>query len=145
MKVLHLWSRRQKFSAPKILMSKVLLWQCTGYVSKDVWNDMDKIVGQELLPSQEEINEKSDVVLEFEEEAEDHLTDERKKYCGSDKIRTWDNLFHRITESVYPSKRKHFALHAMGLEESEYDQIIAQKIVAQWRNYEVLFENDLYF
>ena len=127
-------------------MSNVLLWQRAGYVSKDMWNEMHKIVGPELLPSQQEINEKYEVVLAFEGETEEsHLTDERKKHCGSDIIRAWDHLFACITESIYPSKRKRFALHALGLEESEYDQIMTERIRAEPRNYRVVFENDIYF
>ena len=141
-KVLHLWSQRQASLTPTFLVSKVLPWQRAGYVSKDVWNEMDKIVDPDLLPSQQEINEKSDVVLESVQQDEDHVTDERKKLCGSDRIRTWDTFFVCITESIYPSKRKRFALHALGLEESEYDQIIAERIDAWGRNYKVVFTND---
>ena len=144
--VLHLWSEGQASLTPEFLMSKVLLWQRSGYVSKDVWNEMHKIVGSELLPSQQEINETSYLVSDFEKETKEHyVTDERDKLSGSNVISIIDDLFYRITESVYPSKRKHFALLALGLEESEYDQIITETKGAKKRNAEVVFENDLYF
>ena len=113
-------------------------------MSKGVWNEMDKIVGAELLPSQQEINEKAVPVLAFEEEPEeDHVTDEREKLHWGDAITT--GLCYCIAQSVYPSKRKGFALHALEQEESEYDQISAEMIGAGYRNYKVIFGNDLYF
>ena len=135
-KVLYLWSRPQKSLPPEFLMHKVLLWQRAGYVSKDVWNEMDKIVSPEFLRSQEE----SDLVLDFVEEVEnDHVTDESLKLCGSDVVsdppfggingsndRFPGLLIHPIATNLYPSKRKNFALHALGLKESEYDQIITE-------------------
>ena len=91
-------------------------------MSKDVWNEMDKIVNPELLPSQEEINENSDIVFasaSCEQEVETgHVTDERQKLSESDIIP--DGLFHHISQSIYPSKRKRFALDTLGLEDSEY-------------------------
>ena len=127
-----------------ILISKVLLWQRAGYVSKDVWNDMDKIVNPELLPSQQEINEKAELVLAFGEETEeDHMTDEKEKLCGSDAIS--EGLFLFPTRSLYPSKRKDFALKVLGLEESEYDQIHTELLDAMDKNYQVVFKNYLYF
>ena len=84
-------------------MSKVLLWQQAGYVSKDVWNEMDKIVGSELLPSQQEINETSYLVSDFEKETkEDYVTDERAKLGRSDVISIINEPFHSINKSVYP-------------------------------------------
>ena len=75
-------------------MSKALLWQRAGYVSKDVWNEMDKIVSKDLLPSQQEINDKSEVVPDFEEEAEKvHVTDKIKKLGEGDTISTTDIIF----------------------------------------------------
>ena len=83
---------------------------------------MDKIVRPELLPSQEEINEKAVPVLAFEEgPEEDHVTDEREKLHGGYAITA--DLCYCIAQSVYPSKRKRFALHSLELEESEYDRI----------------------
>ena len=123
-------------------MSKVLLWQQAGYVSKDVWNEMDKIVDPELLPSQEEINEKLDIDLPFlQETEEDYVTDETEKLHGSHTI-TY-SICYCIAQSVYPSKRKHFALHTLGLEESEYDKINTETKGAWKRNLEVVFENSI--
>ena len=140
MQVLHLWAERQASLTLKFLMSKVLLWQRAGYVSKDVWNEMNKIVGAELLPSQEEINEKSDISLEVLQQVQkDHVTVETEKPRGIDTTITSDELFEIITHSVFPSKRKGIALHALGLEESEYDQIMTERIRAEDRNYMVLF------
>ena len=103
-------------------------------MSKDVWSEMDKIIGTELLPSQQEIDEKSDSMQEV---LKYHVIDEWKKLRGIDRISF--KLLDRIAPSVYPSKRKCFALHALGLEESEYDQIIAETIGAEYRNFEVVF------
>ena len=146
-KVLHFWARQHQASlTPEFLVSKVLLWQRAGYLSKDVWNEMYKIVDQELIPLQEEINEKSDIAFEFVQEAKkDHVTDERQKLCESDMITNSNDLFDRITESIYPSKRKLFTLQVLRLEQSAYDQIIAETIGAEDRNNMVVFENDLYF
>ena len=146
MQVLHLWSERQASSTLKFLMSKVLLWQQAGYVSKDVWHEMDKIVGAELLPSQEEINEKSDISLEVLQQVQkDHVTVETENPRGIDAKLNSDELFEIITKSIFPSKRKRFALQALGLEESEYDQNMTETIRAQARNNMVFFENDIYF
>ena len=115
-------------------------------MSKDVWNEMDKIVRPELLPSQQEFNETSEVDVDLVEDSEEnHVTNESGKLCESDVISPKDVLFHRIARSVFPFKRKYFALHTLGLEESEYDEIITETIGAEDRNYEVVFENDLYF
>ena len=77
---------------------------------------MDKIVGAEFLLSQQEINEKSDISLDFVEDTEDdQVTDERQKLGGDNVISVLPLLFLQITESVYPSKRKRFALYALGL------------------------------
>ena len=143
MQVLHLWSQRHRKSlVPEFLMSKVLLWQRAGYVSKDVWNEMNKIVGAELLPSQQEINEKSDMALDFEVEVEeDHVTYVREKLHRGYLIMI--GLSNCAVESIYPSKRKSFALHALGLEESEYDKIITETIGARKRNLKVVFENGI--
>ena len=83
-------------------------------------------------------------VLALEEETEEyHVTDESRKLRGIDRISR--QLLYPIAQSVYPSKRKHFALHALGLEQSEYDQIITRTKGAKRRNDEVVSENDLYF
>ena len=97
---------------------------------------MDKIVGSELLPSQQEINETSYLVSDFEKETkEDYVTDERAKLGRSDVISIINEPFSSINKSVYPSKRKRFALQALGLKESEYDQIITEITGARWRNF----------
>ena len=115
-------------------------------MSKDVWHEMDKIVDPELLPSQEDINEKSDVVLDFVEDTEDdQVVDERLILGGDNVISVWYLILVGFTTNIYPSKRKRFALQALGLEKSEYDQIIAETIGAKKRNDEVVFENDLHF
>ena len=133
-------------------MSKVLLWQRAGYVSKDVWNEMEKIVDQEFLPSQEEINEKAEPVLAFEEETEeDHVNDERQQFhqerqqlYGSDAISKFGYVDFHLSQSIYRSKRKRFALKELGLEKKEYDHINTETIGADERNYQVFFENDHY-
>ena len=144
-KVLHLWAYRHwKSLTPEFWISKILQWQRAGYVSKDVWNEMDKIVDPELLPSQEDINEASETALAFEEEAaEYHVTDETEKLTGIEIVGISDILFYCIFKSVYPSKRKHFTLHALGLEESEYDKIITEMKGAWKRNSKVVFENGI--
>ena len=112
-------------------------------MSKDVWNEMGKIVDPELLPSRQEINESSDIDLVFasvsyeQHDEMGHVTDEREKLSGNDVIS--DGLFLHITQSIYPTKRKCFAMHALGLEESEYDQIITEKKGAWSKNYQVVF------
>ena len=146
-KVLHLWSQAQESLPPKFMMSKVLLWQRAGYVSKDVWNEMGKIVSKDLLPSRQEINEKSDIDLVLASGSYDqqdemgHVTDKIQRLGESDVVS--DQLFFHIVQSVYPSKRKSFALNALGLEESEYDQIVTKTRQAGCRNYQVFLENIL--
>ena len=142
-KVLHLWSMGLEFLPPEVMIPKVLLWQRAGYVSKDVWNEMHKIVSKDLLPSQHDINDKSELVLDFVEETEKvHVTDERQKVCVSDVIS--ERLIAVIYMSVYPSKMEHFALNALGLEKSEYHQIHTETRSASERNYKVILDNEIY-
>ena len=78
--VLYLWAyrhqayRHRKSLTPEFLISKVLLRQRAGYVSKDVWNEMDKIVRIDL-PSHQENSEKSDTASEFVQTKKHHVTD----------------------------------------------------------------------
>ena len=123
-KVLNSWSRRLPYE-PKFLISKILQWQCAGYVSKDVWNEMDKIVGPDLLPTQEEIDASPEPGLEFDsheqvvrEAYDTDDADEYEKFSSKDKI--YDFVWVKIPPNIYPSKRKEFALQALGMKESKY-------------------------
>ena len=120
-------------------ISKVLQWQLAGYVSKDVWNEMDKIVGPDLLPSQQEIDTSPEPVLEFDsdeqanKEADDN--DDDQKLLSTSEIY---NFACEITyPNIYPSKRKEFALQALGLTESKYNHINNNRKGAEQKNYEV--------
>ena len=107
-------------------------------MSKDVWNEMDKIVSPDLLPSQQEIDASPEPVLEFDsdeqanKEADDNDDDE--KLCSTSEI----NFAWRITyPNIYPSKRKEFALQALGLTESIYNRINNKRKGAEQKNHEV--------
>ena len=101
---------------------------------------MDKIVGPELLPSKQEIHGSPESILEF------HSHEQKvKKIDDSDQHRKFsdiDNVLMETCMSIYPSKRKGFALQALGLKESKYNLINNETIGAMQKNGKVFLEKE---
>ena len=89
----------------------LLEWQKAGYVSVDVWGDIEGLINTNLLPSDDRKLEGDDQVAEF--------------------------LLSHVSDHIYPSKRREFAIKHLRISEPQYEMIKEDHCYAKERNLEV--------
>ena len=101
-------------------------WVEKGYVDGDVWKDLSEFVSPNTVASA--LN-KSDSSL---------------KKSNSDasvfEVHPFDRILSHVSQYVYPSELKEFAVKRLGLRETRYEMVEENHIYAKRRNFEVSVE-----
>ena len=107
-----------------MFVNKLLQWQKAGYVSINVWNDIEAVINKKVLPTDDDITPDSmssaddrklktktpNNPVELEDEGDD---DQQSKLQKSDPVN--QRLILEVAMSVFPSKRKQLVLGPMKL------------------------------
>ena len=116
---------RQESMPVKKLLGKLSDWVQQSYVDVNVWKDISEFVSQEALNSY-----KSSPATT--QDGESVLIENQT-----------DRFLSHVSEYVYPSELKEFAVKRLGLRETEYEMIVEDHIYAKRRNFEVNVESSL--
>ena len=111
----------------KKLLGKLFDWVEKGYVAGDVWTDLSEFVNRETIASatnksDPSVNTRNSNVSVFRENQ--------------------DRILSHVSQYVYPSEVKEFAVKRLGLRETRYEMIEEDHIYAKWRNFEVSAETN---
>ena len=101
-------------------------WVEKGYVDGDVWKDLSEFVSPETIAS---VLKQSDLSLNTLISDVPVLTVKEK-----------DRILSHMSQYVYPSELKEFAVKRLGLRETQYEMIEEDHIYAKRRNFEVTVE-----
>ena len=121
---------------------RLLEWQNAGYVSVNVWNDIEGLINRNVLPDDDitpdsvswKLNtDASNDPAEPEVEEND---DQQSKLQKSDPVN--DRLVWRVASNVFPSMRKHLALGPMKLGKQEYESLLRENESSGLRNFRVI-------
>ena len=108
----------------KKLLGMLPDWVEKGYVDGDVWKDLSKFVNQETIAS---VLNKSGSPVDV----------------SIFRANQADRLFSHLSQYVYPSELKEFAVKRLGIRETRYEMIEEDHIYAKRRNFEVNVETNL--
>ena len=108
-------------------MKKLLImlfdWVEKGYVNGDVWKDLSKSVSQETISSALNKHDSSGYTSNSD--------------TSVSTIYQKDRILSHISQYIYPSELKEFAVKGLGLRECQYEMIEENHIYAKRRNFEV--------
>ena len=99
-------------------------WVEKGYVDGDVWKDLSEFVNRASAI------EKSDSSVNIS-----------NSNASVFRARDRDKFMSHVSQYVYPSELKEFAVKRLGLRETEYEKIEKDHIYAKRRNFEVNVES----
>ena len=94
-----------------MFVNRLLEWQNAGYVSVDVWNDIEGLINENVLPS------------------------DYRKLQGDDTVT--DILLLHVSDHIFPSERQEFAIKCLEISEPEYEMIEEDKHYAKEKNLQV--------
>ena len=147
LQVLRQWHNRRSCEV-KMFIIKLLEWQKAGYVSADVWTDIEELINKNLLPSEDEISGDSmssvdDRKLNTDtsnddppEPDVDEDKDQQMKLQKSDLVN--ERVLLRAADNVFPSRRRQLALGPLKLGEREYERLLQEKDDSLIRNFKVV-------
>ena len=127
--------------------NKLLQWQKAGYVSINVWNDIEEVINKKVLPTDDDITsdsmsnveERKYITYTFNDPAEpddEEDDDQQRKLQKSDPVN--DRLLMRVADNVFPSMRKQLVLGPMKLSEDEYELLLTKYNESRLRNFKVI-------
>ena len=99
-------------------------WVRQGFVDENVWKDLSEFVSQEAL-----INNESSPITTYNDEWA--LIEHQR-----------DRILSHVSQYIYPSELKEFAVKRLGLRETLYEMIEEDHIYAKRRNIEVSVESN---
>ena len=117
---------------------RLLEWQNAGYVSFDVWNDIEGLTQENVLPvddiTPDSVSRKlnTDAYNDAAEPEVEENDDQQSKLQKSEPVN--DRLLWRVASNVFPSMRKKLALGPMKLGKHEYESLLRDKDYSHWRN-----------
>ena len=100
-------------------MHKLSDWVQKGYVDGNVWKDISDLVSQEAISNDDGSTTSTHI--------EESVLKKNQK----------DRLLSHVSQYVYPSELREFAVKRLGLRETEYEMIEEDHIYAKRRNFEV--------
>ena len=112
----------------KKLLSMLSDWVEKGYVDGDVWKDLSEFVRPETIASA--LN-KSDSSVSIS-----------NSDVSASRANQMDRILSHVSQYVYPSELKEFAVKRLGLRETKYEMIKEDHIYAKRRNFEVNLETN---
>ena len=98
-------------------------WVEKGYVDGDVWKDLAELLSPETIESA--LNER------------DSSVNRSKSDAFVSRVKQIDRILSHVSQYVYPSELKEFAVKRLGLRETQYEMIEEDHIYAKRRNFEV--------
>ena len=110
----------------KKLLFMLFDWVEKGYVEGDVWKDLSEFVSPEAIASA--LNKSSVNISYFD-----------VSVSVADQI---DRILSHVSQYVYPSELKEFAVKRLGLRETRFEMIEEDHIYAKRRNFEVNLETN---
>ena len=103
-------------------------WTEKGYIDGDVWKDLSEFVGPEAIAS---ALKQSDLSLNT-------LISDVPVSGAKEK----DRILSHVSQYVYPSELREFAVKRLGLRETSYEMVKEDHIYAKRRNFEVNVETN---
>ena len=103
-------------------------WVEKGYVDGDVWKDLSEFVNRETIAS---VLNKSDSSINTSHSV-------KSISIGNQN----DRILSHVSQYVYPSELKEFAVKRLRLRETRYEMIEEDHIYAKRRNFEVNVETN---
>ena len=122
------WRGYRKEIPVKKLLGMLSDWVEKGYVDGDVWKDLSEFVGPETIVS---ALKQSDLSLNT-------LMSEVPVSRAKEK----DRILSHVSQYVYPSELREFAVKRLGLRETRYEMVKEDHIYAKRRNFEVNVEKN---
>ena len=104
----------------KKLLCKLSDWVQQSYVEGNVWKDLSEFVSEEAISSTTKIYNDESAMIRNQR----------------------DRMLSHVSQYVYPSELKEFAVKRLGLRETRYEMIEEDHIYAKRRNIEVIVESN---
>ena len=104
-------------------------WVEKGYVHGDVWRDLSEFVNRKTIAS----------ALKQSEPSVNTSNSDVSMSTAS----KMDIILSHVSQYLYPSELREFAVKRLGLRETEYEMIEEDHIYAKRRNFEVSVKNYL--
>ena len=101
-------------------------WVDKGYVNEDVWKDLSEFWSPETV---ELALDKSDSSVNI-----------NNPDASVSRVRQMERILSHVSQYVYPSELKEFAVKRLGLRETRHEMIEEDHIFAKRRNFEVNVE-----
>ena len=152
------WYNSQLDCGVKMFINKLLEWQKAGYVSADVWTDIEELINKNLLPSEDEISGDSmssvdDRKLNTDTSNGDppepdvalaKVSDQGHKRKLQKDDQVTERMLLRVSHHIYPSERRQFAIECLEISAATHDNIIRDNLTAEIRNFKVNYVQHLH-
>ena len=129
-----------------MFVNRLLEWQKAGYVSVNVWTDIKELINitTDSMSSVDDGRLNTDTSNDNPPEPDvDEDKDQQMKpsFLYQRKLQKHDQItekiLNRVSNHIYPSERRQFAIKYLEISEPQYEMIEEDKLYAKDRNFEV--------
>ena len=114
------------------VVGKLYDWVQQGYVDGNVWKDLSDVVSQEVVTSVLS----NDACPTTSTHKEESVLKQRNPR---------DRMLSHVSQYIYPSELKEFAVKRLGLRDTAYEMIEEDHFHVKRRNFEVGVKNNQHF
>ena len=121
MQLLLEWRNHHEEISVKKLEHEISDWVQQGYVDGNVWKDFSDFVSREAIA--------------ISKDDRSTTSTQNEEFVLKKNLK--DRMLSHVSQYVYPSELREFAVKRLGLRETEYEMIEEDHIYAKRRNFEV--------